>query len=125
MRLKQLIGNGKEILATAMVLLACHAAAYAGGHCRSCCNPCPTLTGDFFGYYPTQWRPWPATSVPSTDQPAEPTPARPMPNPPATNEPIPSPLKNKSQDNSKPEDLGFWKHSSPYSSTPVAVRHSR
>jgi hypothetical protein len=125
MRLKQLIGNGKEVLAIGGLLLACHAAVYAGGHCRSCCNPCPTLTGDFFGYYPTQWRPWPVPSVLSTDRPAEPTPARPMPNPPATNEPVPSPLKNKSQDNSKPEDLGFWKHSSPYSSTPVAVRHSR
>jgi hypothetical protein len=83
------------------------------------------MTGDFFGYYPTQWRPWPGTTwnVPSTKRPEAP-PQRPMPNPPEKNEPIPSPKKENSQDLSIPDDLGVWKQNSPYGPAPVVAQHS-
>jgi hypothetical protein len=124
MRLTDLIRTRKAIWASAAILFACHTAVYAGGHCRSCCNPCPTMTGEFFGFYPTLWRPWPGTAwnVPSTTKPEAPAP-KPMPILPEKNEPIPPPMKDKPQD-LNPDDLGVWKQTSPYSPAPVVIRHS-
>jgi hypothetical protein len=108
----------KTFLAAAALLLACQANAFAGGHCHSCCNPCPTLTGEFFGYYPTEWRPWPAVAaaVPST------APAQPKPKGSETEEPIPPPMKDKPSNKAKPGDSGAWNQSSPYSPLPLAAR---
>jgi hypothetical protein len=58
-----------------------------GPHCSNCCPP---YQNDFFGYFPTYWRPWPggwpscapplATTLPAQD-PARPPEAEPVPPP--------------------------------------------
>jgi hypothetical protein len=70
-----------------LVLLCSSSLALAGGYCRHC-NPCPNgANGDFFGYYPTNWRPWPGVTVTSVT-PVTPTP-EPIPAPADTAKPMP------------------------------------
>src|SRR5260370_1830250 len=79
------------ILAGGLLLLSWCAMA-GNGQCRRC-NSCPGgVSGEFFGYYPTSWRPWPAVSVIQTREviPAPSTPASPMPAGPAM-QPAPAP----------------------------------
>ena len=57
------------------------------------CNSCPGgVSGEFFGYYPTSWRPWPAVTIIPTREaiPAPSNPAAPMPTGP-TMQPAPAP----------------------------------
>ena len=80
-----------------------------GGYCRHC-NPCSNgVSNDFFGYYPTNWRPWPAvpmTGVPETIQ-APATPPAPLPKaPPVQPEPKPKPADKTLEQISFPSRLG-------------------
>ena len=87
MRLKRICGRTR-IIASGLVLLGGSSLALAGGYCRHC-NPCPNgANGDFFGYYPTNWRPWPGVMVNSVT-PVTPTP-EPIPAPADTAKPMPS-----------------------------------
>jgi len=99
MRLKR-ISRTTTILATGLLLLGGSSLALAGGYCRHC-NPCPNgANGDFFGYYPTNWRPWPGIIVTPVTPAPEPIPApadaaKPLPSAPSTRQaPPPKPADN-------------------------------
>jgi hypothetical protein len=84
MRLK-LTSVTPKIFMSGLLLLGCGSLALAGGACRrGCCNPCPNgVNGDFFGYYPTNWRPWPGITISPMQEPIPAPAPRAAPVPPA------------------------------------------
>jgi hypothetical protein len=103
MRLKR-ISSTTRILASGLLLLGGSSLALAGGYCRHC-NPCPNgANGDFFGYYPTNWRPWPGIIVSPVQEPI-PAPAdsaKPLPSAPSMQQGPPPKPADKPAD--KPQE---------------------
>jgi hypothetical protein len=106
MRLQQISGTTR-ILASGLVLLGCTSLALAGA-CR-CCNPCPNgVNGGFFGYYPTNWRPWPSVTVSAVPEtiPAPVVPASPLPPGPSIQQaPPPRPVDKPMDQSSSPSPV--------------------
>jgi hypothetical protein len=81
MRLK--LPSGTSGILTSGLLFLGWCAAPCGNPCHRC-NTCPgAVSSDFFGYYPTNWRPWPTVTVTSNETSSPPAkPAAPMPSAP-------------------------------------------
>ena len=121
MRLK-LTSGATKVLASGLIILSFSSLAFAGGACRRC-NVCPNGVngGDFFGYYPTNWRPWPGITVTSVQERIQAPAPQVMPSAPST-QPAPAP---KSTDKPPEEtssqssgDLGTKADQQPYFAPP-------
>lgn len=96
---RMLVRHGLQLAAVVSLLLGCQASASAGcnnlfGLChfgcygkKRCCQvPCPTVCNEAcFGFYPTQWQPWPCPTAGVVVTPAISAPAINAP------EPLPAP----------------------------------
>jgi hypothetical protein len=122
MRLKLTSGTTK-IFVSGLVLLGCSSLALAGGACRRC-NPCPNgVNGDFFGYYPTNWRPWPGIMVSPVQEriPAPVTPTTPLPPGPSIQQPPPPKSEDKPPEQTfapSADDFGRKPDQQPYYAPP-------
>ena len=123
MRLK-LTSGATKLLASGLIILGLSSVALAGGACRRC-NVCPNGVngGDFFGYYPTNWRPWPGIIVSPVQEPI-PAPAdsaKPLPSAPSIQQaPAPKPTDKPPEQafSPSPGDLGTKTEQQPYFAPP-------
>lgn len=120
MRLKQALSIS-GLMASGLLFISWCSPAF-GGYCRHC-NPCPNGTsGDFFGYYPTNWRPWPAVPMAAVQEPlpAPATSPAPLPKAPLEPERKPKPVDKPNEQISFPSRLGQESRSDlqPYSPPP-------
>jgi hypothetical protein len=125
MRLERISGRAR-IMVSGLVLLGGSSLALAGGYCRHC-NPCPNgANGDFFGYYPTNWRPWPGVMVSPVTPVQEPIPApadaaKPLPSAPSIQQAPPPKPADKPQEQTlfpSPGDSGTKTDQQPYFAPP-------
>ena len=86
----QLTSGATKFLASGLIILSFSSLAFAGGACRRC-NVCPNGVngGDFFGYYPTNWRPWPGITVTSVQERIQAPAPQVMPSAPSSQQPPP------------------------------------
>jgi hypothetical protein len=118
----QLTSGTTRIFASGLLLLGCSSLAFAGA-CRRC-NPCPNgANGDFFGYYPTNWRPWPGVTVtPMQEQIPAPAPrATPLPPSPSSEQAVPPKPADKPPEQTlspSTDDFGTKVDQQPYSAPP-------